>query len=53
MRKHLRAIARHHMKEAGIERMNRKNRRGVSYFAAKWRKYITMKPGKRKRLRTA
>lgn len=64
MRKYLRAIARHRMKEAGIERMNKPTliiarifRSGPSYFATHWREWVSGrkndKRSKRKRLRTA
>lgn len=64
MRKYLRAIARHNMQQAGIERMNkptliiaRISRKGPSYFATHWREWVSgpkpRKRMKRKRLRTA
>ena len=46
MRKYLRAIARHHMEQAGIERYNKTGwdpATGTpvkSYFSRKWRAYI-------------
>lgn len=54
MRKYKRAIARYRMKMDGVERMNRKNRSGRSFFALNWRKYLApTKKAKRRRLRTA
>lgn len=54
MRKYKRAIARYRMKMDGIERMNRKTKRGRSFFAMNWRKYLEpAKTAKRKRLRAA
>lgn len=42
MRKYKRAIARHAMKQAGIERMNKTHVKGGgrSFFAANWRRYL-------------
>lgn len=44
MRKYLRAIARHNMKKAGIQHMNRTGRqdgkRTDSYFAKNWRDWV-------------
>lgn len=43
MRKYKRAIARHAMKKAGIERMNKppiKSGSSRSFFSANWRRYL-------------
>lgn len=40
MRKLLRSVARHNMKRAGIQHMNRKRADGKSYFASHWRDYV-------------
>lgn len=63
MRKHLRAIARHNMQQAGIERMNKPTliiarifRNEPSYFSQHWRGYLGIakkKTAKRRRLRKA
>ena len=54
MRKYKRAVARYRMRMDGLERVNRKNRRGKSFFAQNWRKYLQpTKTAKRKRLRVA
>ena len=40
MRKLLRSVARHNMKRAGIQHMNRKGGDGKSFFARNWRNYV-------------
>lgn len=40
MRKLLRSVARHNMKRADIQHMNRKGRDGKSFFARNWRNYV-------------
>lgn len=40
MRKLMRSVARHNMKRAGYQHMNRKGADGKSYFARHWRNYV-------------
>lgn len=53
MRKLLRSIARHNMKKAGVEQLNKKTVRtekgARSKFSLYWRQYITPQPPTKKR----
>lgn len=40
MRKLRRSVARHNMKRAGVQHMNRKGMDGKSFFACHWRDYV-------------